>query len=117
MNCRVTFINDEDTEEMFVSDFRELGYEYMAYKGDNFIRCRECGILTRGNKNGTRKYCKDCATYTPQETKTIVCEDCGIEFEVAGNNKRTTKCPCCYNEYRKNCIRDNVKKYREKNKM
>jgi DNA-directed RNA polymerase subunit RPC12/RpoP len=97
LNCRVIFINDDSEEELFVSDFRELGYEYLLYRGENFIRCADCGILTRGNKAGTKKYCKDCATYTPQGTKTIVCVDCGKEFEVAGNNKRTMRCDSCQN--------------------
>lgn len=117
LNCRVTFVDNEGDEELFVSDFRELGYEYQKYKGENFIRCAECGILTRGNKNGTKKYCKDCSTYTPQETKTVVCEDCGNEFEIAGNNKRTTRCEACYSAHRKEQVRKSVQKLRDNNKM
>lgn len=97
LNCRVTFINNDSDEELFIYDFRELGYEYLLYKGENLIRCADCGILTRGNKAGTKKYCKDCATYTPQGSKTVVCVNCGKEFEVAGNNKRTTRCENCQN--------------------
>ncbi len=113
LNCRVTFINDDDDEVLFISDFRELGYEYLLYCGENFIRCNECGILTRSNKNGTKKYCKDCSTYTPQETKKVVCVDCGIEFEIAGNNKRTTRCSGCYGKYRRENKRLTMKKLRE----
>lgn len=112
MNCRVTFINDEDTEEMFVSDFRELGYEYMTYKGDNFIRCRECGILTRGNKNGTRKYCKDCATYIPQETKNITCIDCGITISVDSKNNSSCRCSNCQKENDKKMVRIRMNNYK-----
>lgn len=100
-SIRVTFIDTESPEELFVSDFRELGYEYLKYKGENFIRCAECGILTRGNKNGTKRYCKDCAAYTPQETKTVVCVDCGKEFQVSSMANRTSRCQECYKEYRK----------------
>lgn len=94
LNCRITFFDDGD-EELFITDFRELGYEYLLYKGQNFIRCAECGILTRGNKAGTKKYCKNCADYTPQETKKIVCVDCGKEIIVPGDNKRTIRCNDC----------------------
>lgn len=95
LNCRVTFINDDDKEELFIDDFRELGYAYLKYKGENFIKCAECGILTRGNKTGTKKYCNSCAGYVPQETKTVICVDCGREFQVNGNNKRTIRCEQC----------------------
>jgi DNA-directed RNA polymerase subunit RPC12/RpoP len=80
---------------LFISDPRELGYEYLAYKGDNFIRCADCGILTRGNKNGTKRYCKDCSGYTPQETKIITCVDCGKEVFVSPLNTKTNRCPNC----------------------
>lgn len=98
LNCRVTFVDNEGDEELFVSDFRELGYEYQKYKGENFIRCAECGILTRGNKNGTKKYCKDCSTYTPQETKTMVCVDCGKSFEVDARISNKCRCTGCQDE-------------------
>lgn len=101
LNIRVTFIDDSD-EELYISDFRELGYEYLKYKGENFFRCQECGILVRQNKNGTKKYCKDCASYTPQETKTITCVDCGIEFEVDSKNNKSCRCDECYTIYRAN---------------
>lgn len=112
LNCRVTFIDDND-EELFISDFRELGYEYLKYRGDNFIRCGECGVLTRGNKRGTKKYCKNCITYTPQETKSVVCIDCGKEFEVVSKNNQSCRCEDCYTIYRRNYYRENKRKQRE----
>ena len=43
-----------------ISDFRELGYEYLNYIGDDkFIRCSECSRLVRKNNN-RQKYCNDC---------------------------------------------------------
>lgn len=117
LNCRVTFIDNDGEEELFIFDFRELGYEYQKYKGKNFIRCVECGILTRGNKNGTKRYCKNCSNYTPRETKIIVCADCGKEFKIAGNNKRTTRCESCYSAHRKDQIKKSVQKLRNNNKL
>lgn len=113
LNCRVTFINDDDDEELFISDFRELGYEYLLYKGGNFIRCAECGILTRGNKSGNKKYCKDCATYTPKGTKMITCVDCGKEFEVDSLNNKTSRCAGCQKVYRNNYQKELMRKRRE----
>lgn len=113
LNCRVTFINDDSEEELFISDFRELGYEYLLYKGENLIRCADCGILTRGNKAGTKKYCKDCATYTPQGSKTVVCVDCGKEFEVDSLNNKTSRCAGCQKVYRNNYQKELMRKRRE----
>lgn len=117
LNCRVTFINNEDSEELFISDFRELGYEYLKYKGENFIRCAECGILTRGNKTGTKKYCKNCTTYTPQETKTITCVDCGKQFDVDARLMNKCRCSSCQELKVKEDTRLRVRKLREKRKM
>lgn len=97
LSYRVTFINDDSENKLFVHDFRELGYEYLKYTGQNIIRCAECGILVRGNKAGTKRYCSACAAYTPQETKTITCIDCGKEFEVNSKNNKTIRCEECQN--------------------
>ena len=109
-----SFINDDSEEELFISDFRELGYEYLLYKGENLIRCADCGILTRGNKTGTKKYCKDCATYTPQGSKTVVCVDCGKEFEVDAKDNQTCRCKDCYIKYRKEYKAKNERERRKK---
>lgn len=54
LNLKINFVgNDLDKSVITISDFRELGYEYLNYIGDgNFIRCSECGRLVRksGNK-------------------------------------------------------------------
>ena len=113
LNCRVTFVNDDDTEELFVFDFRELGYEYLKYKGENFIRCAECNILTRGNKAGTKKYCNECAAYTPQITKTIKCVDCGKEITVDSKNTKSRRCKECQlivNREKKRAWKQNTQK-------
>ena len=113
VSLRVTFIDDGE-EELFISDFRELGYEYLKYNGENFIRCAECGILTRGNKNRTKRYCKDCAAYTPQKSKTIICVDCGKEIVISGNNKRTIRCDNCQIKADKENARIRKQKQRHK---
>ena len=102
LNCRVTIIDDDSEEELFVFDFRELGYEYRMYKGERFIRCGECGILTKANKSGTKKYCKDCSMYSPIKTKPIICIDCGKVFYVDAKNNRSYRCADCYTIYRAN---------------
>ena len=60
LGIQVRFMDDKSENILFVSDFRKLGYEWKLYKGEKYIRCATCGILTL-NTNGRRKYCKDCA--------------------------------------------------------
>lgn len=56
---RVLDLEESGEKKLLVSDFRTLGYEWRAYKGENYIRCAGCGILTRKRK-GTSKYCSAC---------------------------------------------------------
>lgn len=100
LNCRVTIINDDDDEELFVSDFRELGYEYMNYRNGGFIRCAECDILTRANKNGTKRYCEKCVSYSPIGYRMVVCADCGNMIQVSSANKRAIRCQDCQKKHR-----------------
>lgn len=102
LSSRVTYVDDDSEKILFIYDFRELGYEYLKYKGENFIRCHECGILIRNNKAGTKKYCHQCAAYSPIETKEIVCVDCGNEFRVDARISNKIRCSCCQEIYRRN---------------
>jgi hypothetical protein len=117
LSVRVTYIDNESENVLFISDFRELGYEYLKYKGDNFIRCQDCGILIRNNKAGTKKYCSNCVGYTPMENKTVLCVDCGKEFKVDPKNNQTCRCSDCYTIYRANRKLETQRIRRENDKM
>ena len=52
-----------------------------------------------------------------QTTKVIQCIDCGEWFEVSAKDNVTCRCDECYSEYRRMCVRENMKKYRDKKKM
>ena len=112
VNNRVTFINDYSDKALFINDFRELGYEYLKHTGYNYIRCRECGILIRGNKNGTRLYCSSCAGYKPMVTKTITCIDCGKTLTVSAKNNESVRCQDCQRIHRNDYKRDAMRKRR-----
>jgi Zn finger protein HypA/HybF involved in hydrogenase expression len=51
------------------------------------------------------------------KTKIVQCVDCGKWIEVNTKDNETCRCDECYSEYRKVCVRENMKKYREKKKM
>lgn len=68
ININVLYINDNSDIVLKINDFRELGYEYMLWKGYKYIRCGECGILVK-QKNNRIKYCKYCAAENRREIK------------------------------------------------
>lgn len=44
-----------------ISDFRNLGNQYMKLKSDDYIECEECGLVIRKSKNGKQRLCRQCA--------------------------------------------------------
>ena len=57
------FIEDGEVA-VRVSDFRNLGYQYLKYHGEPYFECENCGLTVRQNnkKTGRRqKYCQSCA--------------------------------------------------------
>ncbi len=64
-NVKVLFGGGEN-EIMRVSDFRNLGYQYLMFHGEPYFECENCGIVTKYTPpergSGRRpKYCRDCA--------------------------------------------------------
>lgn len=101
LSCRVKYIDDNSDEVLFITDFRELGYEYLKYCGGHFTRCAECGILMRNDGKNAKKYCSRCAAPKPMVTKKVVCIDCGQVFETSSKNNESKRCPYCYSIYRR----------------
>lgn len=62
-NVKVCFIEDGEVV-LKIEDFRNLGYQYLKYKGEPYFECENCGIIskTRSGVGRKQKYCKDCAT-------------------------------------------------------
>ena len=112
LSVRVAYTNNDSDNVLFIDDFRELGYEYLKHKGENYIRCAECGRLIKANKRNTRRYCPDCAAYTPQQFKTVVCIDCGKEFRV--DARLTNKCRCdeCQDARNRDMSKERMRKFR-----
>ncbi len=94
LSCRVTYINDDSEKKLFISDFRELGYEYLKYLGNNYKRCQECGKLFKVSKNHM-KICPLCSPKSSSEAKIKYCLDCGRRLEVSLKNTHTIRCKQC----------------------
>lgn len=112
-NCRINFIDNDGDEELFVSDFRNLGFEYLLYCGENYIRCAECGVLFYKKEKGKRKYCNECRGYKKKpEMKICTCIDCGNIFQVKNNVTNKMRCDDCQIKHRY----ENNKKWRNNKK-
>lgn len=63
-NVRVCFADPEGKPVIRITDFRNLGFQYLQYLGEPFFACESCGIVTKidNPKCGRKqKYCSDCA--------------------------------------------------------
>lgn len=60
LNLKINFFDMDSKSILEITDFRELGYEYLNHIGDGkFMKCSECGRLVRKNNN-RQKYCNEC---------------------------------------------------------
>lgn len=52
----------EGEPALAITDFRNLGYQYLRYMGEPFTECINCGILfrTKLQSGRPRKYCSEC---------------------------------------------------------
>lgn len=64
-SIRVCFIDDGNLA-MRITDFRDLGNQYLMYLGEPYFACENCGVVVKGkndDKPGRKsKYCPECAS-------------------------------------------------------
>ena len=111
-SSRVVYVTDEGEEVVFVSDFRELGYEYVNYRSGGFIRCGECDRLFKPSVHN-QIYCAECQGYAKQTKRLVICEDCGQAFFTSSKATKTTRCVECKRDHTKEYQRDLMRKRRE----
>lgn len=121
-NLKIVDFVDNDSEpvmELHEEDYKELAYTYLNYKNGGYRKCRGCGRLFRVYKRShTQLYCKECGhKEEAREFKVIQCVDCGADIVVNKFDTETRRCDECYQEYRRASVRENVKRFRMKNKM
>lgn len=117
---RLNFIENivEDTDEVAfeITDYNNIGYWFEWYNGNKKIgKCEKCGNVFYKNSNH-QIYCSDCQGYEKMRTKTLICYDCGREFEVNGGSRKI-RCDTCYKKERQRINRENVNKFRSKINM
>ena len=63
LNVQVLFSEESGITEMEITDFRNLGYQYLKYLGEPYIECACCGLTVRKNtgRGQPKSYCDACA--------------------------------------------------------
>ena len=59
VHINVNFVDEDSPVVIEITDFRNFVYEYLKWKGENIIKCEECGMLIKP-KNNRQKYCASC---------------------------------------------------------
>ena len=86
-------VETDDDIAITISDFRNVGYQYLKLIGQNVNTCSRCGIVYRRRREDSMDLCKVCANTTVK--KTIVCIDCGKPVETDARANRQVRCPDC----------------------
>lgn len=61
VNIRVDCLSSDSEVVMRITDYRNLGYQYMKYHGEPYFECSSCGLMIKRITNN-QKYCPQCAT-------------------------------------------------------
>ena len=63
LSVQVLFAEDGEVA-LRVTDFRNLGYQYMKYRGEPYFECAHCGLTDKiksATQRRPQKYCAQCA--------------------------------------------------------
>lgn len=58
-NIQVKCLNYDSDPKLQIYSFRDLGNQYLKYKGEPFFECQSCGAFTR-RTNRSQRYCVEC---------------------------------------------------------
>lgn len=113
---RLNFIEaivDNTGEVAFeMTDYNNIGYWFEWYNDNKRIgKCIKCGNVFY-KKSNHQIYCSECQGYEKQGVKTLICCDCGKEFEVKSKNAKTQRCNKCQNDRNKEKTKERVRKLR-----
>lgn len=70
-NVKVCFVEDGEVV-LHITDFRNLGYQYLMYHGEPYFVCANCGIAAKLDNPGVgrkQRYCKKCAAEIAMQQK------------------------------------------------
>lgn len=80
LSVQVLFAEQDGDNVLTVSDYRNLGYQYMMFHGGNFFICECCGLVEKnkgcGERGRPKKYCQTCAATisTRKNVNNVMCK-------------------------------------------
>lgn len=89
----------------YITDYDHLNLHYDRLCGKSIGSCKVCGRLFRQSKTKLANYCYKHRGYNKVLTQTIVCIDCGKNFEVGSKSRQKCRCKECQAKYRKNYMK------------
>ena len=66
INIIVLCLDNESEPELYISDFRNLGFQLAHHNGESYFECQSCGVTVKKKVNN-QKYCSDCAAKANRE--------------------------------------------------
>lgn len=70
LSVQVLYADDSGSPQMSITDYRNLGFQYMSQSNNGFFICEKCGVVEKNKRADTgrpRKYCADCAKKVKHE--------------------------------------------------
>ena len=61
VNINVKVVDYSSPQVMYITDFRNLGNQYLLHIGEKYFACSECGLVERRVSNN-QMFCKECAS-------------------------------------------------------
>lgn len=90
---------EHDTPVGVITDFENLGMQYLKMTGVDIIQCIHCGKYIKNpqhKKWGLCQSCKRLEKFKPIENlKVVKCENCGTDFLVNKKNNKSHYCEKC----------------------
>ena len=82
LNVQMLTPEAEDSVALMVSDFRNLGYQYLQYCGEPYFKCERCGITIREANYQKRGLCRNDSR---SGRKHKYCPECTLEVRLKQN--------------------------------
>lgn len=79
LNIKVNYVHNESPVVYRVTDFRNIGNQYMMLHGGGYMQCKQCGLVIR-RKNNRQEYCDSCSSqrYIKKSVESVMRHRLGI---------------------------------------
>lgn len=83
LNVQVLFLDEADSPAAIrITDFRNLGYQYMRYYGEPYFQCEACGITVRERSYSHKKCLRRDGRARDAGRKHKYCPECAAEIYI-----------------------------------